>query len=503
MNNQPEPKNQPRSLFQNWLSVIGAILSSVFFAVILVFVTLDFLGKEHNPYLGAVTYLILPIFLTIGLLLIPIGAFRERSKRQKRGYVRRFPHIDFNNPLHQKWAYTSIAIVTAFLIFSMFGAFRAYEFTESVTFCGKMCHVVMEPEYVAYHHSPHARVTCAECHIGPGADWFIKSKLSGSYQIYSVIANKFSRPIETPVKNLRPAQETCEQCHWPQKFFGAIEQDYEYFLPDENNTPWQTRMLMFVGGGAPQFGKRGGIHWHMNINNKMYYIAADEKREKIPWIKMIGPDGTEQVFVDEESEYSSENPPKGELRRMDCMDCHNRPSHNYKSPSVAVNEAMAFEAIDRSLPYIKREAVKALTGEYETKEEAVTKIRSKLMEFYQKEYPEVWTGKQVSLKSSIDEVARIYEHNFFPEMNVSWKEYPNHIGHMIFPGCFRCHDGKHKTETGNAISHDCKSCHSIIAQGPPDMPETSVDGLEFKHPEDIEEMWKEMACYDCHTGGAD
>lgn len=498
--NSPEPR---KNYFQNWISVVGAILSIFLFAVLLFLFILDFIAKETNPYLGVITYLVLPGFLVATLIVIPFGAFRERKRRFQRGYVRRFPQIDFNNPLHQKWAFTTIGVVTLFLLFTMYGTYHAYEFTESTTFCGKVCHQVMKPEYTAYHHSPHARVACAGCHIGPGASWFVRSKLSGSYQVYSVIARKYSRPIETPIQNLRPAQETCEKCHWPRQFFGAVEQDHRYFLSDEANTEWRTRMLMLVGGGMPPYGKKEGIHWHMNINNQVYYVAADEKRQVIPWVKKIGPDGEEEVFVEEGSGFSAQKPPEGEMRRMDCMDCHNRPSHVFKSPVTAVNEAMAYGVIDRSLPFIKRESVKALLGDYATVEVATAGIQKHLDDFYQKKYPEIFSERERRISRSVKAVQEIYQNNFFPDMKVSWKEYPNNIGHWIFPGCFRCHDGKHKTEQGEVIRNDCKICHNIIEQGPVGALEQSSEGLEFKHPEEMGEMWREMACYDCHTGGAD
>ena len=499
MDSSPKQENY----FQNWISVIGGILSVFLFAVLLFLFILDFWAKETNPYLGAITYLILPGFLVTSLIVIPFGAWRERRRRFRRGYVRRFPQIDFNNPIHQKWAFTTIGVCTLFLLFTMVGTYRAYEFTESTAFCGRLCHQVMQPEYVAYHNSPHARVACAECHIGPGASWFVRSKLAGSYQIYSVLTKKYSKPIKTPIENLRPAQETCEKCHWPRQFFGAVEQDREYFLPDEANTEWKTRMLMFVGGGIPPYGKKEVIHWHMNINNQVYYVATDEKRQVIPWVKKIGPDGQEEVFVEKGSGLSATNLPKGELRRMDCMDCHNRPSHIFKSPSKAVNEAMSYGVIDRSLPYVKREAVKALLGDYPSQEEAVARIRSRLENFYQTKYPEVWAQKEKRIERTVKAVQEIYRTNFFPSMKVSWKEYPNNIGHFIFSGCFRCHDGKHQTEEGKVIRNECAVCHSIIEQGPAAQPERASEGLEFKHPEDIGEAWKEMACTDCHTGGAD
>src|SRR3989338_891437 len=303
-----DTSDKQESYFQNWISVIGGILSVFLFAVLLFLFILDFWSKQVNPYLGAITYLILPIFLVASLLMIPLGALRERSQRHKRGYVRKFPQIDFNNPLHQKLAFTTIGVITLFLLFTMFGTYHAYEFTESVTFCGKLCHQVMKPEHTAYKNSPHARVACVECHIGPGADWFVRSKLSGTYQVYSVLFKKYHRPIETPIKNLRPAQETCEQCHWPRQFFGAVEQDRQYFLSDEANTEWQTKMLMLVGGGIPPYGKKEGIHWHMNISNEVHYVATNGKRQVIPWVKVVGADGKEEVYVSEDSGYSVTKP---------------------------------------------------------------------------------------------------------------------------------------------------------------------------------------------------
>jgi hypothetical protein len=393
--------------------------------------------------------------------------------------------------------------VTVFLLFSAIGIYKAYDFTESNTFCGRICHTVMEPEYTAYHDSSHARVNCTHCHVGSGAAWYVRSKLTGAYQVYSVLAKAYSRPIATPVHSLRPAQETCEQCHWPQKFFGSVEQNHAYFLPDESNTEWRTRMLIFVGGGsgASAQGTKEGIHSHMIGNHKVYYIATDKKRQVIPWVRMVGADGKEEIFVDKESGYTAENPPKGEMRMMDCMDCHNRPSHAYRSPIVTVNEAMAIGTISSSLPLIKQQAVKALVGNYKSREEGEKKIRESLEKFYQEQYPQMGSANKSALEKAIRAVTNIYRTNFFPSMNVSWKAYPNNIGHMIFPGCFRCHSGRHQTATGKKISHECSSCHAIIAQGPPGNMESKVEGLEFKHPDPgVGEAWKEMNCYECHTG---
>lgn len=492
---------KPKSLFQNWISVVGKISAAIWSGVIFFLFVLDFVSDHSNPYIGGLAYVIFPGFLILSLLLIPFGAWRERRQRQKRGYVRKFPLVDFNNPTHQKWAYMTLIIVTVFLLCSVVGAFHAYEYTESVSFCGKLCHQVMQPEYTTYYNSPHARVACAECHIGPGAGWFVRSKLSGAYQVYSVLFDKYHRPIETPIKNLRPAQETCEQCHWPEHFFGAVEQDHEYFLPDEQNTQWRTRMLMFVGGGEKIAQEKHGIHdGHMNKDKYIEYVSTDGKREEIPWVKKINADGTVEIFVDEESGYSAGSQPEGEMRRMDCIDCHNRPSHIYRAPFEAVNEALSRNLIDRALPFVKREAVEALTEKHASYDEAEFAIEKRLREFYQKKYPDIWAAKQESVEAAVRAVKDIYRKNFFPHMKADWRAYPNHIGHMMFEGCFRCHDGKHRSESGRVIPNDCNSCHHIIVQGTGAVIETSVDGLEFKHPEDIGEAWKEMSCYECHTG---
>ncbi len=496
-----DPKDKSSSYFRNWISIAGKVLSLIFFVIIACLFLLDFFFQKKNPYLGILAYLVVPGFLILSLLLIPAGALIERWQRRKRGYVPRFPIIDFNNPLHQKWAYTTWAVVTVFLLFSAIGAYQAFNFTESNTFCGRICHQVMEPEYTAYHQSAHARVNCTQCHVGSGAEWYVRSKITGAYQVYSVLAKAYPRPIETPIRSLRPAQETCEQCHWPQKFFGSVEQNHEYFLPDESNTAWKTRMLVFVGGGMSSQGIKEGIHSHMIGDNKVYYVTTDKKRQEIPWVKKVGADGKEEIFVDTDSGLTSENPPKGEMRKMDCMDCHNRPSHVYRAPSAAVNEAMTRGGIDPSLPFIKRQAVKVLVGKYESHEDGAKKIREALERFYKQKYPQILVSKESKLEKAIQTVIDIYKANFFPAMNVSWKAYPNNIGHVISPGCFRCHDGRHQTQEGKTISNACKICHAIIAQGPPGSMESNVEGLDFKHPDpDVGEAWKEMNCYECHTG---
>ena len=493
--------NKKLSLLQNWISVIGGILSVFWFSIAVVLLILDIKAKEVNPYLGVVTYLIIPILLFSSLLLIPLGAWLERKKRRESDYVQRFPTIDFNNPVHQQRAYAIIGVVTALLLFSVIGGYRAYEFTESVRFCGMTCHSVMKPEYITYQHSPHARVACVHCHIGPGVGWFVRSKLSGSYQVYSVLFKKYHRPIETPVKNLRPAQETCEQCHWPAKFFGAKQKVYMHYLSDEKNSPWQIQMLIKVGGGDTNVGSTMGIHWHMDIKNSIEYIASDEKREVIPWVRSTDPQGHVTEYMTTDKPLTPEELVKAQIRRLDCIDCHNRPSHIFHDPNNSVDQAFAVGRLDLSLPYLKQKAVELLTGKYPNEGEAEKVIGKGLIAYYRDKYPDVFEQKSVAIREATEEISRIYKTNFFPEMKTDWLTHPDHLGHMTSDGCFRCHDGMHKSRDGKVITNDCNTCHTFLAQGSPDeVAKMPLSAQPFRHPVDVGMDVTEEKCTVCHTG---
>jgi hypothetical protein len=352
----------------------------------------------------------------------------------------------------------------------------------------------MKPEFTAYQNSPHARVTCTECHIGPGATWFVRSKLSGSYQVYATLANKYPRPIPTPIKNLRPAQETCEECHWPQKFYGAVERVRTHFLSDAKNSPWTIQMLLKVGGGDPTHGPVGGFHWHMNVANRIEYIAKDETHQTIPWMRATGRDGHVTEYRGKEDKLTPKEIAQAPMRRMDCIDCHNRPTHIFRSPNEALDTSLSLGRIDPAIPFIKKNAAAALVQPCKTEAEGLAKIAEKLAAAYpqEKEAPRI--------QNAIAEVQRIFRQNFFPDMKVNWRVYPDNIGHLNWPGCFRCHDGEHVSDAGKTISTKCITCHIVIAQGPGTMPETlSAKGLEFQHPG--EEVPPDMKCTNCHTGG--
>jgi hypothetical protein len=496
-------KRRLPNTFYNPVSLVGSAIAFVSLGTVLFLFFVELVSEQTKPYVGILTYIVLPAFMIFGLFLIPIGMWIERRRRRRSGDkgMPRFPRIDLNEP-RQRSLFAFFSISTIFLLlFTAIGSYRAYEFTDSVTFCGEICHNVMRPEFTAYHNSAHARVTCAECHVGPGATWFVRSKLSGAYQVYAVAFNLYPRPIPTPVRSLRPAQETCEQCHWPQYFYGKKEKVNTYFLSDEKNTKWSVTLLLKTGGGTSATGPTSGIHWHMNIANEITYVATDSSRQKIAWVRSKSMDGKVTEYMSVDDPLSPEELAKAEKRRMDCMDCHNRPTHVYHSPAQIINQALELGRIDATLPSIRSTAVQALVQPYSSTAAASDSIGIFIRNFYQEGYPEIAQSKRTAIDSAVVEVKSGYQKNFFPEMRVSWKAYPNNIGHLQDLGCFRCHDGNHASSDGKTISHDCNSCHTIIAQGGDEVKETSsLDGLAFQHPIDIGDAWKTTSCNECHTG---
>jgi len=487
--------------FYNPITLGGVVISVVSFGLILFLIVLESLAEEQKPYMGIIAFVILPSFLFIGIVLIGIGVYREFRKEQLgKKVIYKYPKIDLNDR-RTRAAFLTISFVgIVFLAFSAFGSFKAYEYTDSDEFCGTVCHKVMEPEFVAYQSSPHARVGCVQCHIGSGADWFVRAKISGAYQVYSVLFNKYSRPIPTPVEHLRPAQQTCEQCHWPKHFFSEKRVQYTNYMSDEKNTRFDIDLILKVGGGNIDTGPTSGIHWHMNIVNDVYYIASDKKRLEIPYVRTVGKDGKVEEYYSTDSKLNEAEIKKGELRKMDCMDCHNRPSHNYHAPAPSVNHLLSLNLIDKNLPFIKSLAVEALDHPYTNNRIAMDSIAIKIRDFYTINYAEISKTRNKEIEQTILELQRLYSRNYFPEMNVSWTKYPEHIGHMFSPGCFRCHDGRHVSKTGKTITFDCNACHSILKQKFEDKEEmVSVSGLTYTHPIDIGEAWKKMICSDCHN----
>ncbi len=486
--------------FYNTFTLIGGFLAALCLGLIIFIVSLEHFAQESSPYMGVIAFVVLPGFMILFLLVAAFGVARQLRRRHLGlPSTEQLPRIDFNNPAHLRATIMISSGFVFFLIASGFGSFKAYEYTDNDEFCGTMCHAVMKPEYTAYQVSPHARVGCVKCHIGPGAEWFVKAKLSGAYQVYSVLFNKYSRPIPTPVHNLRPSRDTCEQCHWPAHFLGEKLVVHDYFAGDEANTHRRLKLLMKTGGGGAEYQPAHGIHWHVAEDIKVSYIATDERRLEIPWVKFINAEGVEKIFRSTESDPGDSVLATHEERTMDCIDCHNRPTHHYNPPARLINRAMANGLVSTDLPRIKTVLVDLMSASYDTEDTALAALDKGVVDYYQKNYPEIAKTMAPQIATSIATAQKLFSSNIFPEMKVDWRGFPDHIGHLTTPGCFRCHDGLHETAEGEVISRDCNLCHDFVSQemvtgesvGP-------VASVEFHHPEDIDEEWKTTACSECH-----
>jgi hypothetical protein len=499
------PESGLPSVARNKITALGAFISLVTLLAIILMIAADVLSGRSNPYFGIVAYMILPAILIFGMILIPLGMWLA-WRRQRRAQVVEaagWPIVDLNRSSHRNATLVFVLGTAIFILFSSFGVYEAYHYSESVEFCGRLCHTVMQPQYTAYQQSPHARVSCTACHVGYGADWYAKSKLSGAYQVYATLTDIYPRPIPTPIENLRPARETCEQCHWPEIHYGGSLREFVHHRYDEVNAPWHLEMLIKTGGDESEGLHASGIHWHINKEVLIEYAARDEKRQDIPWVRYTNKrTGEVVVFRDTEAPLSDESLAGKDLRRMDCLDCHNRPSHVFCSPDYAIDRDIRTGKIDPKIPEIKRVAVEAMSAKYEDSEAALKGTSNSVTTFYRSRDEATYDSMRAPIDRAILAIQEAYSVNIFPEMNVRWSEYPNNVGHFTDKGCMRCHAGNHKSEDGLKISHDCKACHIILAQGAGDDYEATMspEGLEFRHPEDIDEAWREMGCYECHDG---
>ncbi len=485
---QPKPF---RRNFRNWVSWSGMVLAaSALFAFFLLF-AIDLIASHSNPYVGILAYLVAPLFFALGIFLALAGAlFRWRTRRQAvEASAPLAIKIDFTRPRDRRLLGLFAIASVAFLFVTALGSYETYQYTESVHFCGQQCHLPMGPQLVAAQQTSHARVECVACHVGPGAAAYFRTKVNGVKQLYHTIRNDFERPIRVTKANPRPAQAICEQCHWPNRYVGNVARTYRHFLSDEKNTPFGVRLLLNVGGADPTNGPVGGIHWHMNVANKIEYIATDELRLNMPWVRMTDSQGKVTVF---KTPDFKDDPNKFQIHRMDCMDCHSRPAHKVHTPNSAVDLALATGELDPRVPWVKARVVAALVKPYKTKSEGLHEIASQL----RKDYPDPAQSGPI-----IKVAEQIYASNFFPEVKLDWRTHPDFVGHKDWNGCFRCHDGKHTARDGKMSikASDCKACHLILAQGnDAALNNMNATGLTFVH---IDSEYSDFACADCHTGG--
>jgi hypothetical protein len=441
-------------LIRSPISVAGMVLTTVSAVSFLVVFLADLFGLHTNPYIGIVFFLLLPGVFVFGLLLIPLGAWIERRRRAagKAPSAAHWPRIDLNDPAQRTTAVIVFALTIANVVILSLGAYRGVEYMDSVQFCTGACHTPMKPESVAHEGGAHANVRCVDCHVGPGASSFAQAKLSGTRRLLAVARGNYARPIVASAEQLLPAHDTCEQCHWPQLFHGDKVRRIVEHADDEKNTASVTTVRVHVGGGDGRRGLATGTHWHMNITNAIEFTATDRERQQIPYVRVTDPQGVVREYLAEGATPASIA--AGTRHRMDCTDCHNRPSHAIAATAErAVDAAIADGSIPAALPFVRREAVKLLKASYPSEDAAAAEMSRALRGFY--------PAPRADVDRAVQSVQGIYRRSVFPEMRVRFGTYPNNIGHVDSPGCFRCHDDNHKTSDGRTISQDCETCHTI------------------------------------------
>lgn len=497
---EADEKPKYPSVFRNYISLVGAALAITSLVSIALLFMLELSSNEEKPYLGILIYIMLPGVMLFGLSIVLLGGLWERIKRRKMSpeEILAYPILDLNGPRRRRIFFVFLTATVIFIFISAFGSFRAFEFTESVTFCGQTCHTVMNPEFTAYNASPHANIRCVECHVGSGAESYVRAKMGGVRQLYKVIMDNYDKPIRTPVHNMRAANETCGKCHWSEKFHGDVLKVFNHYGYDENNTLNQTRMLIKVGGGNPNTGPVSGIHWHMNLGNELTFVSTDERRQDIAYIRMKDANGNVTEYFDRENKLSPEQIAASPSRKMDCIDCHNRPTHIYLSPNQAIDKSLEAGRLDISLPFIKAKTVEVLSGNYDTNDQAVAAIAKGIDDYYKTTYPDIYASKKASVDFAVTETQRIYQTYFFPEMKTDWRAHPNNIGHLTVQGCFRCHDGQHFSKDGKAIRNECNVCHTTIDQTFGGKTTVAQDG-NFNHPLSLGDKGSWL-CSSCHQG---
>jgi len=487
----PHPANNP-------ITLLGGVLAVVAFGGLVFFLGIQILDVTASPYLGMLIYLGLPAVLVLGLILIPVGIGWEARRRHRAARRGLGPppalQIDFGNARHLRGV--MLFATATVVILGVLGStgFRTVEFMDSPAFCGTLCHTAMEPQYEPYKRSAHAEVNCTACHIGPGAGWYVQSKLSGVTQVLAVLSDSFPRPIPAPIEKLRPARDTCEGCHWREKAYGMFLRVYRTYLPDEKNTSHVRALAFRVGTGGAELEEAGGVHWHTAA--RLWYQSADKERQTIARLRVEKSDGTD--------EWVNPDVPAGAKlqseRLMDCIDCHNRAAHKIPAPDQLVDDAFAAGRLDPGLPYLKREALRLLgqDGSLPAPEDIAVRWAQdgwfeQLTDFYQSSYPEVASSGQASIQKAIVELKRISRDVLYPEMKTSWLTYPDNRGHPglegINRGCFRCHTTLVNATTGERMAGGaggtgCLACHALGEEG-----ESRLGGDPISDP----------ACAYCHV----
>ncbi len=482
------------SLLLNPISLVGAfitMLSLVFIVLLLIF---EFTVGTNNPYTKLITYIIIPTVLGFGLIIILFGWLKENKNKDKPR--KRLPMLDFNRAKHQLFFFLFSVMSFTVVITTIYGSRKAYEFTESNTFCMEACHEVMEPVSVTYASSAHSKIACVDCHFTEKKSLWDQNRLSGLPQVYMTLTDSYDKPLGAPTTYLRPSAEACKKCHWEEKFYDQKSFTKDYFLSDEDNSHYQITLTMKVGGGNREIGISSGIHYHMGIGKDISYIEPEKEGDAIPLVRAISnSDGKETVYRLLGNQIS----PNAKFKQFDCIDCHNRPSHSYNDPYQTINAYMAYDKINSKLPNIKKVGVRVLES-LKSRENSLSEIKNFITDYYRTNFPNILVEMRDELNFAAIELNSIYLKNYFPEMNANWKVYANHESHLYSKGCFRCHDGNHVDKSGNVLSNDCNICHTITTKLVSGMPvPDSLNSNKFLHPGGLDKDIINQYCSDCHN----
>ena len=382
------------------------------------------------------------------------------------------------------------------------GGTYGWEYTNSPEFCGTACHT-MPPQYSAYLESPHARVQCVECHIG--RDPFASRLTRKAGDLRHVVLN-ITKQYEYPIhaKNMRPAPETCETCHFPEKFSDDSLQKLAFYLENETNSAYNLYLVMKTGGGSAREGLGFGIHWH--IENPIYFYSTDEFDQEIPYVVVEDIEGNQTEYIDISSDIDPSEIAEEDLKQMDCITCHNRITHRIPDPDVAVNTAVSKGLISEDLPFVVRESIDLLDSEYASQRDALEAMNG-LADFYAENYPEVYVEDYPLIVEAIATLQEIYSISVFPDQKIDWNSHADNLGHKDDPGCFRCHDGKHFSEAGEAVRLECNVCHSIPVISSANALTTDIEVVTGPEPPShtlttwiaLHGRYKDNSCKACHT----
>ena len=452
----------------NRISKVGGYMATFGAISGMVYIVMTILYGGENAYGGVIFLAVVPPTFFGGLLLVPVGLYFEFKRR-----CRQDPSLeekslgtilqalsgesDVRDRIITFVVFSGINITLTMIIFV-----ASLEYMDSPAFCGQLCHSVMEPEFTAYERSPHARVPCVQCHIGPGASWFVKSKISGLRQVYAIMAKTYSRPIPTPIEQLRPARDTCEQCHWPEKFHQDKLKIITHYKNDRANTKYYTAILLKIGGPEAEGAKPTGIHWHVSGGNRVIYTSEKGERKDILWIRLERKGQPPEEYRFTGSSLSDAEMAALPRRTMDCVDCHNRPTHIFRPADTELETMFGRFPELQAVPYLKKAASEVLAQHFS--ENAIEKgDAGKALRAWYVGHPEEKPDSRL-LELAEEKVQEIYRENIWPTMDIGWETYPNHIGHTTTsPGCLRCHGNNHVNAEGEAVRADCRLCHIILA----------------------------------------